>query len=49
MSHLHSIATRQRTGLVRDVIFVALLAIATVVSASTVTTAVQASSIVAHR
>jgi hypothetical protein len=49
MSHLESIANRQRTGLLRDAVFVALVAIATIVSASTVTTAVQASSLVAHR
>jgi hypothetical protein len=49
MSHLQNIATRQRTGLVRDIVFVTLVAIATVVSASTVSTAVQASSLVAHR
>jgi len=49
MSHLENIATRQRNGLLRDVLFVALVAIATIVSASTVTTAVQASSLVAHR
>ncbi|HEU4733685.1 MAG TPA: hypothetical protein VFT22_37585 [Kofleriaceae bacterium] len=49
MSHLQNIATRQRKGLVRDVLFVALLAIATVVSASTVTQAVEASAVIAHR
>jgi hypothetical protein len=49
MSHLQNIATRQRNGLLRDALFVALVAIATIVSASTVTTAVQASALVAHR
>lgn len=49
MSHLQNIATRQRNGLLRDTIFVALVAIATIVSASTVTKAVQASALVAHR
>ena len=49
MSHLQNIATRQRKGMLRDVLFVTLVALATVVSASTVSTAVQASSLVAHR
>jgi hypothetical protein len=49
MSHLQNIATRQRKSLVRDVLFAALVAIATVVSVSTVGQAVEASSIVAHR
>ncbi|HZJ64282.1 MAG TPA: hypothetical protein VFD36_12250 [Kofleriaceae bacterium] len=49
MSHLQNIATRQRKGMLRDVVFVTLVALATVVSASTVSTAVQASSLVAHR
>jgi hypothetical protein len=43
MSHLENIATRQRQSLVRDTLFVALLALATFVSASTVRQAVQAS------
>ena len=43
MSHLENIATRQRHSLVRDTIFVAFLALATLVSASTVRQAVQAS------
>jgi hypothetical protein len=49
MSHLENIENRQRKSLLRDAVFVALVAIATIVSASTVTTAVQASSLVAHR
>lgn len=44
MSHLQNIATRQRQSLVRDSIFVALLALASIVSASTVSQAVKASS-----
>jgi hypothetical protein len=49
MSHLENIATRQRIGLLRDALFVALLAIATAVSATTVTKAVEASGVAAHR
>jgi hypothetical protein len=49
MSHLQNIAIRQRKGLLRDALFVTFVALATIVSASTVTTAVQASSLVAHR
>ena len=49
MSHLENIATRQRTGLVRDALFATLVALAAIVSVSTVTKAVQASSVVAHR
>jgi len=48
MSHLENIATRQRTGLVRDALFVTLVALATIVSVSTVSQAVKASSVVAH-
>ncbi|HET7500456.1 MAG TPA: hypothetical protein VFK02_05615 [Kofleriaceae bacterium] len=49
MSHLENIATRQRNGLLRDVLFVALVVLATAVSASTVTQAVEASAVIAHR
>ena len=49
MSHLESIAVRQRKSFVRDALFAAFVALAAVVSVSTVGTAVQASSIVAHR
>lgn len=48
MSHLDNIATRQRKGLVRDAIFVTFVALAAVVSVSTVTKVAAASS-VAHR
>ena len=44
MSHLENIATRQRHSLVRDTLFVTLVALATVVCASTVGQAVHASS-----
>lgn len=44
MSHLENIATRQRHSLVRDALFIALVALTTVVCASTVGQAVQASS-----
>ena len=43
MSHLENIATRQRQSLVRDTLFVAFVALATVVCASTVGQAVKAS------
>jgi hypothetical protein len=49
MSHLENIATRQRKSIVRDAFFAALVAIAAILSISTVGQAVQASSIVAHR
>ena len=49
MSHLENIATRQRKSLVRDALFATLVAIATVVSVSTVTQAVEASSGFGHR
>ena len=49
MSHLDNIATRQRKSLVRDALFVTLVALAAIVSISTVTQAVAASSVVAHR
>jgi len=49
MSHLQNIATRQRKSLVRDVLFATLVALAAIVSVSTVSQAVHASSIVAHR
>jgi hypothetical protein len=49
MSHLDNIATRQRKSLVRDALFVTALAFAAIVSVSTVTQAVEASSVVAHR
>jgi hypothetical protein len=49
MSHLENIATRQRNGLVRDALFITLVALASIVSISTVTKAVVASSVVAPR
>jgi hypothetical protein len=49
MSHLDNIAARQRKSLVRDALFATLVAFATLVSISTVTQAVHASSVVAHR
>ena len=49
MSHLDNIATRQRNSLVRDALFATLVALATVVSISTVTKAASASAAVAHR
>jgi hypothetical protein len=49
MSHLENIATRQRKSLVRDALFATLVAIAAIVSVSTVTQAVAASCVVAHR
>ena len=49
MSHLQNIATRQRKGLLRDAFFVAALALAAIVSATSVTKAVEASSVIAHR
>jgi hypothetical protein len=49
MSHLQNIATRQRKGLLRDALFVAALAFAAIVSATSVTKAVEASSVIAHR
>jgi len=49
MSHLDNIATRQRKSLVRDALFVAFVALAAIVSISTVTKAVVPSSVVAHR
>ena len=49
MGHLENIAIRQRKSLVRDALFVTLVALATVVSISTFTKAVEASAVVAHR
>jgi len=48
MSHLDSIATRQRKSLVRDALFATLVAFAAVVSISTVAQAAAASA-VSHR
>jgi hypothetical protein len=46
MSHLENIATRQRKGLLRDALFIILVAITTVLAVSTVTQAVEASATV---
>ena len=48
MSHLESIAARQRKSLVRDALFVACVALAAVVSASSLGKAIQASSATVH-
>lgn len=48
MSHLENIAARQRKSLVRDALFAALVALATVVSISSVGKAVEASSAAVH-
>ena len=49
MSHLENIATRQRKSLVRDALFVTFVALAAIVSVTTVTQAVVASSTSLHR
>jgi len=49
MSHLQNIATRQRKSLVRDALFATFVALATIVSITTVTQAVVASSATLHR
>jgi hypothetical protein len=49
MSHLANIEARHRRGRLRDVLFAAVVALATVLSISTVGTAAQVSSVVAHR
>jgi hypothetical protein len=49
MSHLDNIATRQRKGLVRDAVFATFVALAAIVSVSTVSKVAAASSAVAHR
>lgn len=49
MSHLENIATRQRKSLVRDALFATFVALAAIVSATTVTKAVVASSATLHR
>lgn len=48
MSHLDNIAARQRKSLVRDALFITFVALAAIVSISTVTQAVVPS-FVAHR
>jgi hypothetical protein len=49
MSHLENIATRQKKSLVRDALFATFVALAAIVSISTVTQVAAASSAVAHR
>ena len=49
MSHLENIAARQRKSLLRDALFAAFVALAAIVSISTVGQAVEASAVVAHR
>ena len=49
MSHLDNIAARHRKGLVRDAFFAAFIALAAIVSITTVTKAVVASAVVAPR
>lgn len=48
MSHLENIAARQRKSLVRDAIFATFVALAAIVSITTVTQAVVASSASLH-
>ena len=48
MSHLENIATRQRKSLVRDALFATFVALAAIVSVTTVTQAVVASSATLH-
>ena len=48
MSHLENIAARQRKSLVRDAIFATIVALAAIVSITTVTQAVVASSASLH-
>lgn len=49
MSHLENIANRQKKSLVRDVMFASFVALAAIVSISTVSQVAKASSTVAHR
>ena len=49
MSHLEDIATRQRNSLIRDALFAALFVVTAAISISTLTQAVQAATLVAHR
>jgi len=49
MSRLDNIATRQRKTLVRDALFASFVALAAIVSITTVTQVAAASSTVAHR
>jgi hypothetical protein len=49
MSYLQNIEKRQRKSLVRDALFAAFVALATIVSITTVTMAIVASSATLHR
>lgn len=49
MTHLENIETRQRKSLVRDLLFATVVAFAAIVSATTVSQAVTASSVSLHR
>ena len=49
MTHLNAIENRQRKSASRDLLFAAFVALATVISISTVTTAVAAASTLAQR
>lgn len=49
MNHLANIASRQRKSLVRDALFASFVALAAIVSVTTVTQVAAASSPVAHR
>ena len=49
MSHLDNIATRQRKSLVRDALFATFVALAAIVSITTVTQVAAAGCAVAHR
>ena len=49
MTHLNAIETRQRKSAVRDLMFAAFVALAAIVSISTLTTAVATASTIAQR
>ncbi len=49
MTHLNAIETRQRKSASRDLLFAAFVALAAVISVSTVTSAIVAASHVAQR
>ena len=49
MTHLQAIETRQRKSASRDLLFAAFVALAAVISVSTVTSAIIAASTVAQR
>ena len=49
MTHLNAIVTRQRKSFARDLLFAGFVALATVISISTMTTAVAAASTLSQR